>query len=217
MLRKNYLFLFMFLLLAAACKKHSVSYKTLTLQPTDNPTEVHIYGNNTGNEGSTVLSPEIDGAAWTQNGDTVGVRAALQFDLSSIPGSAVIDSSRLTLYSNPTPINGNMVDANYGTDNTLLIEQITTAWNASLVRWTNQPTATSTDEVVIPSTTQNFLDLPNIDVTSMVSNMVKNNANYGFLIRLQTETAYNSRIFCSSKYSDTTKHPKIAVWYHTSN
>jgi hypothetical protein len=217
MLHKNYLFLFLFLLLATACKKHSVSYKTLTLQPIDNPNEVHIFGNNTGNEGSNPLSPEIDGAAWTQNSDTVGVRAALQFDLSSIPASAVIDSSRLTLYSNPTPLNGNLVDANYGTDNTLLIQQITAPWTASAVRWTNQPIAISTGEIIIPSTTQSFLDLPNIDVTSMVNNMVKNNTNYGFLIRLQTEIAYNSRIFCSSKYSDTTKHPKIAVWYHTSD
>jgi len=217
MLHKNYFFVCLFLFLIFACKKHGVSYKTLTSQPTNNPTEVHIFGNNSGIDQSTSASTEIDGAAWTYNSDTVAIRGALQFDLSSIPSTAVIDSSRLTLYSNPTPLNGNLVDANFGTDNTLLIQQITTSWNANTVNWTNQPTATSTDEVIIPSTTQNFLDLPNIDVTAIVSNMVNNNTNYGFLIRLQTEIAYNSRIFCSSKFSDSTKHPKIQVWYHTSN
>lgn len=219
MIRKNYFVLCMFLLLTVACKKHSVSYiyKTLTLQPNNNPNEVHIFGNNNGIDQSTPTSPEIDGTSWTYTGDTIAVRGALQFDLSSIPASAVVDSSRLTLYSNPTPLNGNLVDANYGADNTLLIQQITTPWTASTTNWTNQPTATSTGQIVIPSTSQSLLDLPNIDVTAMVTNMVKNNTNYGFLIRLQTEVPYNSRIFCSSKYSDTTKHPKIAVWYHTSD
>jgi hypothetical protein len=214
MFRKNNLFLCAFLLFALSCKKHSPVYKSLTLQPTNNPTEVHIFGNNNGIDESSDVAPEIDGAAWTTGGDTIAVRGALAFDLSSIPASAIIDSSRLTLYSNPTPLNGNMIDANYGAENALLIEQITGSWVASSVTWTNQPTATSSGQIVIPSTTQNFLDLPDIDVTAMVGDMVKNNTNYGFLLRLQTEVAYNSRIFCSSKYSDSTKHPKIAVWYH---
>ena len=116
------------------------------------------------------------------------------------------------LYSDPTPLNGNQVDANYGTDNSMLIQQITQSWSTSTVTWVNQPVATSTNQVVIPTTTSSLLDL-NIDVTTLVAGMINNNMNFGFLIRLQTETPYASRIFCSSKYSDAAKHPKLVVIY----
>ncbi len=185
---------------------------TSELSPSPNPDEVHIYGNN-GFEGSDPQAPEIGAAAWTQGGSPVFMRAALKFDLSSIPSDAIINTATLSLFSNPTPLNGNQIDANYGADNSLLIQQITNEWTANNVSWTNQPSATVTGQIIIPSTTQSQLDLPNIDVTSLVSEMVKNSTNYGFLIRLQTEVLYTSRIFCSSKYFDTSKHPKLVVVY----
>jgi hypothetical protein len=178
---------------------------TLILQPSNNQTEVHIWGNGTSVEGSGIGSPEIGGADWTSGGSAEGMRAALEFDFSSIPASAIINSAKLTLYSNPTPLNGNQIDANYGTGNSFLIQQITAPWIGSSVRWNNQPTSTTVNQIIIPSTTQPFLDLPDIDVTALVSNMVKNNSNYGFFIRLQSEVVYRSRIFCSSKYSDASK------------
>lgn len=182
-----------------------------TLSPSPNPDEVHIYGNSS-YEGSDPNAPEIGGAAWT-DGSVVGMRAALKFDLSNIPSDAIINSATLSLYSNPTPLNGNHIDANFGTDNSLLIQQITNSWMATTVKWNNQPTVTATGQIIIPSTAQSRLDLPNIDVTAMVSDMVKNNANYGFFIRLQSEVIYTSRIFCSSKYPDASKHPKLTIVY----
>lgn len=185
---------------------------TLNLVPSPNPDEVHIFGSN-GYEGSDPQAPEIGGAAWTTSGNPVFMRAALKFDLSTIPSDVIVNSATLSLYSNPTPLNGNHIDANYGTDNSLLIQQITNGWTANTVTWVNQPAATSNSQIIIPSTTQSMLDLPNINVTSQISDMIKNNTNYGFLIRLQTEVYYTSRIFCSSKYSDASKHPKLVVVY----
>jgi hypothetical protein len=46
----------------------------------------------------------------------------------------------------------------------------------------------------------------------MVSNMLVN-GNYGFDMRLNTEQIYNSRIFCSSLYTDTTPRPYMTVTY----
>jgi hypothetical protein len=187
---------------------------TLTLSPTQNPTEALIWGDGTvGLDKSGEGSTEIDAAAWTYNSNPIWARAALQFDLNSIPAGATIYSAKLTLFSNPTPTNGNLVDANFGANNSMYIQQITAGWDPTAVKWYNQPQATATGEISIPSTTQSLLDLTNIDVTNMVKGMVQNNANYGFLLRLQNETYYNSRIFCSSKYADATKHPKIVIQY----
>ena len=108
----------------ACCKKH-ISPKSYTFnsQPRNNLNEVHIRGS-VEMEGSDPSAPEIGAAAWTSGGP-VFMRAALKFDLTSIPADATITSAKLTLFSNHTPLNGNQIDANFGNDNTTLIQRIT--------------------------------------------------------------------------------------------
>lgn len=178
-----------------------------------NPTEVHIWGNSSGLDQSTPISHELGAAEWTYNGQAIGIRAAVQFDLSSIPSTALIISAKLSLYSNPNALNGDHVNPNYGTDNSMFIQKITNSWDAATVNWIHQPATSNTNQISIPSTTLPTLDLIDIDVTKLVNDMVANNSNYGFMIRLQNEILYNSRIFCSSKYPDATKHPKLVVIY----
>jgi hypothetical protein len=185
---------------------------TLSLQPSHNDKEVHIWGNPNLDE-SWPGSPEISADAWTSNGENVFVRAAFAFDLSSIPKTATIVSATLSLYSSHTPSNGNLVDANFGADNTMLLQEINQSWVAANVHWNSQPSTTVTNQVLIPSTNLSFLDL-SIDVKANIIDMVQNN-NYGFLIKLQNEVNYTSRIFCSSYYPDATKHPKLVVIYKT--
>jgi hypothetical protein len=186
---------------------------TLNLQPDNNPTEVHIWGNSSGLDQSTPTSHELGAAEWTYNGQNIGIRAAFKFDLSSMPSNAVIISAKLSLYSNPNALNGDHVNPNYGTDNSMFIQKITTSWDAATVNWIHQPATSNTNQISIPATTLPTLDLIDIDVTKLVNDMVTNNSNYGFMIRLQNEILYNSRIFCSSKYPDATKHPKLVVVY----
>jgi hypothetical protein len=190
-------------------------YITLALQPNNNVDEIHIFGNSGLNE-SGQSSTEIGAAAWTKNDDPVFMCAAFKFDLSDIPATAIIKSAKLTLYSNPNPITGHPDDdlrANYGSDNTMLIQKVTSSWTAATVTYSNQPSATAADQVVIPATSERFLDLVDVDVTQLVKDMTGTNTNYGFLIKLQNEAYYNSRIFCSSKYPDAGKHPKLVVVY----
>lgn len=74
-------------------------------------------------------------------------------------------------------------------------------------------TATSENQIVIPHTDSAFLDITDIDVTNLVQSMVAANTNYGFLIRLQNEVIYNSRLFCSSYNLNVSKRPKLIVEY----
>ena len=198
-----------------ACQKpcHTPQNSILMLQPNQNPTEVHIYGNGNELDGTDPNAPEIGATSWTDHGVRIGMRALLKFDLSSIPANATIASAKLTLYSNPTPLNGDQIHPNSGPDNTMLIQQVTSMWDPGTVRWNNQPATTTNNEIVIPHTDQSFLDLVDVDVSQLVNSMVSTNSNNGFFLRLQTENIYNSRIFCSSKYSDSTKHPKLSISY----
>ena len=152
--------------------------------------------------------------AWTSGGINYDVRSLLKFDLSSIPANAKIISANLSLYSYPTPtLNGNLIDANHGANNSFTVQQIVSPWTFPGMNWYNPPTVTTSNQTVVPTTAQPRLDL-NLDVTAMVCSMVTNNANHGFLLKLQNETQLNWRIFVSSTNTvHTSKKPKLVVVY----
>ena len=187
------------------------SIQTLILQPANNSYDVHLAIDG-GANASNPSAPEFSGGAWTDGGAPLNTRGIFKFDFSSIPASATILSAKLTLFSNPTPLNGNLVDANFGTANALYLERVTNSWNPATITWQNQPATDIASQLSIPSTNLSFLDLTDIDVTNLVTTMAATN-NYGFMIRLQNEVTYNIRIFCSSRYSDATKHPKLVITY----
>ncbi len=101
----------------------------------------------------------------------------------------------------------------YGTNNTVLIQRITSPWNENTVTWNTQPTTTTLNQVVLPHTTnpnQNYL---NTDVKNLVQDMIDYPNSYGFMLRLQNEMHYNAKDFASSDHPDTAYHPSIEVCY----
>ena len=184
---------------------------TLTLQPSNNPTEVNFAGGPV-YEGST-HDIDVYAGAWTIFGDLVYLRSAIQFNWSSIPANATIVSAKLSLYSNPTPINGNLTAANSGSNNAFFIRRITSSWLPSTATWNGRPNTTDVNQVYIAHTDQAYLDLPNLDVTGMVNDMRTTN-NYGLMLMLENETPYNIRQFCSSIHSNANLHPKLELIYY---
>ncbi len=182
---------------------------SIIIVPSENLNEYQI-GKFAGGDASGYGTKDIPIEAWTRSSESLTIREIIKFDLSSIPQGAEISSATLSLYSDPNPVNGNMVDANYGNNNSMFVQQVTSDWSPATITWFNQPTVTTTDQVNIPTTALSFLDL-NLDVTAMTTKMIMNNANYGYYLRLQQESIYNSRIFCSSFNNDANKHPKLTV------
>lgn len=182
----------------------------VTLQSQEDVTDLHFIYNYMGGSNDPVVG-EIGASAWTSNGQPAYQRGLLKFNLAKLPAGVEIQSATLSLYSNPNPKNGDLLHANYGTNNTMLIQQVTSNWNMTTA-WDNQPRTTTEGQITIPHTDASFLDLPAINVTEPIRNMMQT-ANYGFLIKLQNETAYNSRIFCSSKFPNASMRPKLVVTY----
>jgi hypothetical protein len=183
---------------------------TITLQSKEDVSDLHLAINYQGNA-SDPNAPEIGAIAWTNQGEEAYVRGLVKFNLSAITATAKIESAKLTLYSNPDPNNGDLEHANAGDNNTMLIQRVASAWD-STTTWGTQPITDATGEIVIPHTNEPFLDLVDIDVTELVDQMAQGN-NYGFMIKLQYEVYYNSRIFCSSKFPKASKYPKLVVTY----
>lgn len=187
--------------------------KTIIFQPSRNPNEKILVKLGSQDHSTVGILNELLMDAWTVGSDAHFARSLLKFDLSSIPASATIQSAHLFIYSNTPPDNGNKVDANYGSDNSFLLQQISADWTPATTNWSSQPAVSATNQITIPSTSQSVLDL-DIDVTVMVGNMINTNKNYGFMLRLKNETAYTSRIFVGS-YNATKmdKYPKLVITY----
>jgi hypothetical protein len=190
----------------------STTIKTRTIEPVNNPYEIKMMYFN-GNDESGNNQPDIVLSAWTRDGLPFHGRSAIKFDLTGIPTGAKVLQARLLLYSYPVPINGNKQDANFGADNSFLVQSIASGWEISTIKWFYMPFLSSTRKVVVPHTTERFQDL-NIDVTNIYEYIVSSGINHGIFMKLQNEVIYNCRIFVSS--SNTTysaKRPRLVIQY----
>lgn len=181
------------------------------LAPIHNPNELEFIGDAADNLGVGHFPQELGAETWTINGVQVEVRSIFKFDLSQLSNTA-IGKAQLSLYSNPTPFTANLSTPNFGTSNQFFIQRVSSSWDPTGQFWSTQPPVDTTHELLIPQTNASTLDLPNIDVTQLVKDMIAN-GNNGFEIRLQNEVIYNSRIFCSSSYPDSTKVPTLYITY----
>ena len=185
--------------------------QTIVLQPSNiasDEANIAIIGG----ANATSHDKDVDAGAWTDNGAPLFIRGSFKFDLSGIPANATIISAKLSLYSIHDPTNGDLVNANSGTNNAMYIRRIISNWDGNTVTWQTQPATTTTDQLLIPHTNQPFLDLIDLDVKTMIDAM-RTNGNYGFMLTLQNEVTYTIRQFCSSFHSDATKHPKLVIVY----
>lgn len=159
---------------------------------------------------------EFSAIAWTNGGNQSNTRSLIQFDLTSIPTAASVSSAKLSLYQNPNPASGNM-NGQHSTlsgANTSYLRRITSAWDEHLVTWSNQPGTTTTDQVMLPPSTSGNEDYLDIDMTTMVQNMVTNpGQNFGMMMQVANETSYRGLLFASSDHSNSNLHPKLEVCY----
>ena len=150
--------------------------------------------------------------AWTFSGTPGNCRGLIRFDLSSIPVRAKISKAELYLY-HVTDQGNNPQHSQLSGKNAGYLMQVSSSWSADSVTWNNQPSVISENQVVLPASTSEIQDYV-LDVTTMVSNMVKQPANNnGFMIRLQNEDYYRALMFASSNHKNPELHPTLKVYY----
>ncbi len=136
----------------------------------------------------------------------ITLRSLIKFDYSSIPTNAFIDSSLLSLYwHHSTNVTG---QAGY---NASLLQRIDSYWNLSL-SWGNQPTTTTVNQIILPTSTSTTQSYPRINVLPMVNDMITY-GNYGFFLKLQHEDSTACMYFASQYNTDSTVLPRMKVCY----
>ena len=186
---------------------------TITLQPNATNGKDAFISSNIPNSGQG-NSPEFDAAAWTIFGSPVTIRSLIDFDLSSLPVGASIQSAVLTLYNNPNAQNGyaNGQHVHVSGSNESVLQRITSPWTED-VTWSNQPTTASQNEVTLAQDTNPNQDYI-LDVTNLLQDIIANPSNsFGFLLKLNTESPYRLLAFASSDHPNEALHPKLEITY----
>lgn len=136
-------------------------------------------------------------------------RGLFYFDISAIPISAELISAQLSLYAKGQ---SGTLPGHIGSANSIVLQRIVDSWSEYSVSWNSQPSSTSTNEVILAPSSNSLQDYLNVDVTTLVSDMIQNPASsYGFLMKLQNEVTSNAMVFCSTDYPDSTKWPKLKL------
>jgi hypothetical protein len=161
------------------------------------------------NFGSDIQLPAL---AWTFNSQPATVRSLVNFDLSSIPVTAIISSAALSLYAwnNSSGFGFHSILSG---PNDCMLEKITDPWTEALVNWNNQPSTTPVSSGYLASSTSPSQNYINVDVTALLQSIVSDTARYGFMIRLVDENYYRSLNFCSGENPDSLLHPQLEICY----
>ncbi len=158
---------------------------------------------------------EMLAQAWTYSGGSFTGRCLFTFDISQIPANSFIYSAYLSVWGDTNADNGDG-DSYISGSNAWYIQRVNSPYYMKSVTWNTQPTTTTTDEILMPQSTSKYEIFNNIDVTTLMQDIVNNEPNYGLIFRLQTESYYRSMVFCSSQYPDTNQRPLLVITYKPS-
>ena len=154
---------------------------TITLRPDASQGKDAVLGSLASNT-NYGTHPEFIALEGTSGGTPATMRSLIEFDLTSIPKGATINSAKLSLYSFDSPGNGkHRLD---GGSNESTLSRVTSAWNEDSVTWNNQPSVTTTSQVTLTGSDNLIQDYLDVDVTSMVADMTTDSiGNLGIMLQ----------------------------------
>lgn len=153
------------------------------------------------------------GTGFNVGSDEQDVRSFLKLSaLSSLPENIIIDSAKITLFSN--------TDSEFYVSNGENASQmylVSEDWDEHTITWNNQPAFDANTGVRVNNTLGSF-DSVVVDITSLVEAVVMDmEPNYGFMLKLDSEDPYRNLVFSSSDVAEVTMRPYWEVCYTVNN
>ncbi|MBL0317625.1 MAG: T9SS type A sorting domain-containing protein [Flavobacteriales bacterium] len=154
--------------------------------------------------------------AWTTDGVPDFTRTLLYWDLSNFSPGTLVDHASLSLFNDPTSASFNgehqMITGTFQWE----IRRISQIWLGDIVTWNSQPSVVSTGEVILSSPTDIHANFENIDISTLVQDMIDAGfSNYGLEISLSSEDPYSALVFASGENLNPALHPKLLVCINT--
>jgi len=159
---------------------------------------------------------DLSGIAFIDSLGPYRGRTLFKFYLSAIPSTANVTNATLLLTPSQNPEHyfpsGHRTD---GGSNACTISRILEAWTDSTATWNNANMilTTGTAAVNLDSSTSS-LEPYTLDVTALVKYSVQYpNTNFGYLLKLNSESPVRVMGFASGNYPDTAYRPLLQVTY----
>jgi hypothetical protein len=197
--------LVMFVAISAAVFNISIrpaqASTTVTIQPESEGKDSSVFG---------MMAPDNFGDATSIStgggtGSPPPARLYIQFDLSSIPDGATVESAQVRLYYYQY----------YGVENTALdlsLYRVTSDWDEHVISWNIQPSISGSATSVTTVGNSGSYGWQSFDATSLIQGWENGSyPNYGFTIRLATEDKNNAKTFYSG--DNASLQPKLVVTY----
>jgi len=179
------------------------SVQTLTIQPNaSRGKDTMVYEDSpTQNFGSTGWLDILSGTGERD-------RAFLQFNISSLPSTAVITQADLGLY---------YYFDSLGVSEDVGVYEVTGSWSDSTITWNNQPTVNATvlDTVTLPASGSDSFE--NWTITELVKGWFDGTvANNGVMVRTINDSVNTAarKEFYSADWSNPTLCPEIVITYY---
>jgi len=155
-------------------------------------------------------SPSFCSVCWTVNSIAETTRGLIRFDLSVIPSKSFVIKAILSLYCDPNSTHYQLQSG----DNQSYLLRVIQHWDQDTVTWNMQPNTTMDGAIILPTSTTNTQNYPDIDVTLHLRDMVSHpETNFGWKLQLITEELYRSMEFASSNDNSVQYRPKLTVIY----
>jgi len=204
-----------------------------SLPPTLDTTHqtITLYGDssNTGFKGVVIVKDSLLGLnidttggqicaySWGKDSITITYKngwSIIQYDVSQIPPTAVIDSAAIYFYAKLNNLDCATGSPTIGPNNEGILNRILDYWETGNNQHAPVVTIDSLTPVDLPASISPTEDYK-ANITSFVKAWVKNpSSNHGMTLRLKKpDTGNNSLIFESSKSSNKAKRPKLAISY----
>ncbi len=158
-------------------------------------------------------SEEFSAISWTSSGTPFVTRSFIDFNITSIPENAFIDSAKISLFAHGNTAHGFGHDPLSGS-NEFYLQRVITSWEENSVTWNNQPECTTMSQKTLPESTIQFQDYYRIDITDLVKDMHETpSQSFGLMLSLITEEGFRRVFFASSDVIDESKRPKLEIYY----
>lgn len=148
-------------------------------------------------------------STWTWDNDGLGqgtFRTLIEFNLDTLPKGFNIKSAKLKMYYTKAV----KTTDGHESPNPSTLYRLTQGWTESSVTWNSQPPVATTG-ISIPVVATGTSNIE-IDVTRDVKDMYANGAaNFGWLLKNNTESPYVGLYFASSDNKDYTKNPELII------
>jgi hypothetical protein len=208
--------MFVMLLLVAFTKITAQNYnRRLVLQPGPEEGKDAMIFNRLGNfETNFGDHSQVIAQTWTWGGpfNEYSMRTLIDFDLSRIPSTAVIQSANLTFFGTSEDPGHQIASSGYSSDFELRF--LDGNWDENTVTWQNQPSNRGINGAVSdsgPTAVDQDYTFWVWDYVNQKKN--RTNSPTGLQVKISLEDRYRRVMFYSSDHTDPSKRPKLEIYY----